>query len=169
MINHLIIIYTCVCLMDYCTWFLYLPIFRVAHVKEVYCLYSYDQTLDNACLPYFHFHAITSSAVITGLITMMRRKTSNVFCVIRLPLFGFTGTVEWHFGTTLASGHLRHVNNLVFWINDATASAASSVLGCDSDMASGVARMELRSFIIMDLEMWAWFKSHVSDRLQYVS
>ena len=142
MINPLIIIYTRVCLMDCSTWFLCLPIFRVAYVKEVYCLYSYDQTLDNACLLYFHFHAITSSVVITGLITMMRRKTSDVLCVVRSPLFGFTGTVEWHFGTTLASGHLRHVNNLVFWINDATANAVSSVLGYDSDMANGVARME---------------------------
>ena len=40
-----------------------------------------------------------------------------------------------HFGTAPAPGHVRQVNNLVFWIDD-------SVVGYASDTASAVAKVE---------------------------
>ena len=54
--------------------------------------------------------------------------------------------LRWsHFGTALEPGHMRQVNNLVFWIDDATPDVASSVVGQASDTASGAAKMEPNS------------------------
>ena len=53
----------------------------------------------------------------------MRRNISKVLCVIGAPLFGSTlaRAAQSHFGTAPAPGHVRQVNNLVFWVDDATA------------------------------------------------
>ena len=52
----------------------------------------------------------------------MRRNISNVLCVIDAPLFGsWLRAAQSHFGTAPAPGHVRQVNNLVFWVDDATA------------------------------------------------
>ena len=54
----------------------------------------------------------------------MRRNILNVLCVIGAPLFESTlwlRAAQSHFGTAPAPGHVRQVNNLVFWIDDAPA------------------------------------------------
>ena len=56
----------------------------------------------------------------------MRRNISNVYCcVIGAPLSRLDPhrlrAAQSHFGTAPAPGHVRQVNNLVFWVNDATA------------------------------------------------
>ena len=82
-------------------------------VKEVYCHFPYDYTWNNALsssLSYLCNHQFSSD---NGL--AMRRNISNV------GTLRDRRAAQSHFGTAPAPGHVRQVNNLVFWTDDATA------------------------------------------------
>ena len=117
-------------------------------VKEVYCLSSYDQTSILHVNPRFHINAIISSAATTGLIVRHRYQIYRFAMWARRSLVPMA-RIRWsHFGTAPAPGHVCQVNNLVFWVNDATPNAASCVVGYASDTASRVARIEFESNLV---------------------
>ena len=94
--------------------FLCVPIFSVnIHVTDKYCLLSNDRASNNSCLS--SVSKVRNHQFGTELV--MRRNIKEL-CVIDSPLVALRRS---HFGTTLAPGHVRQVNNLVFWIDDATA------------------------------------------------
>ena len=96
--------------------FLCVPISSVnIHVADKYFLLSNDRAPNNSCLS--SVSNVCNHQFRTGLV-MRRNRYIKELSVIDLPLVA----LRWsHFGTALAPGHVRQVNNLVFWIDDATA------------------------------------------------
>ena len=99
-----------------CVWKNYIVIF---HTITLEIMHSH---------PRYHIHAIISSVVITDwpcvatyqmYFVWSARRCLNPHSAARRP--HWFGAAQSHFGTAPAPGHVRQVNNLVFWIDDATA------------------------------------------------
>ena len=128
--------YTRVCLME--NKFLCTCRFPLKHTgkRKTLSFFSNDRTYNNSCLPSVLY--VCNHQFRTGLVMLH----NIVLCVIVSPLVA----LRWsHFGTALAPGHMRQVNNLVFWNNGATSDAASSMIGHASDTTNAVAKMESNS------------------------
>ena len=71
--------------------------------------------------PRYHIHAIISSVVITDWPCVAAYQMYFVWSARRCLNPHWSRAAQSHFGTAPAPGHVRQVNNLVFWIDDATA------------------------------------------------
>ena len=95
--------------------------------------------------PRFHIHAIISSVVITDWPCVPTYQMYFVWSARRCLDPHWHRAAQSYFGTAPTPGHVRQVNNLVFWVDDATATRASSVVGYASDTANAVAKVEPNS------------------------
>ena len=94
-----------------CVWKNYIVIF---HTITLEIMHSH---------PRYHIHAIISSVVITDWPCVATYQMYFVMCDRCAANLNphWLRTAQSHFGTAPAPGHVRQVNNLVFWIDDATA------------------------------------------------
>ena len=92
-------------------------------VKELYCHFH---TITHEVMhshPRYHIHAIISSVVITDwpCVATYQMYVYFVWSARRSLNPHWFRAAQSHFGTAPAPGHVRQVNNLVFCIDDATA------------------------------------------------
>ena len=92
-----------------CVWKNYIVIF---HTITLEIMHSH---------PRHHIHAIISSVVITDWPCVATYQMYFVWSARRCLNPHWLRAAQSHFGTAAAPGHVRQVNNLVFWIDDATA------------------------------------------------
>ena len=92
-----------------CVWKNYIVIF---HTITLEIMHSH---------PRHHIHAIISSVVITDWPCVATYQMYFVWSARRCLNPHWLRAAQSHFGTAPAPGHVRQVNNLVFWIDDATA------------------------------------------------
>ena len=71
--------------------------------------------------PRYHIYAIISSVVITDWPCVATYQIYFVWSARRCLETHWLRAVQSHFGTAPAPGHVRQVNNLVLWVDDATA------------------------------------------------
>ena len=122
-----------------------MPICRVTCVWKKYIVIFQTITLEIVhSHPRYHIYAIISSVVITDWPCVATYQMYFVWSARRCLDPHWLRAAQSHFGTAPAPGHVRQVNNLVFWVDDATATA-SSVVGYASDTASAVAKVEPNS------------------------
>ena len=93
-----------------CVWKKYIVIF---HTIKLEIMHSHSR---------YHIHAIISSVVITDWPCVATYQMYFVWSARRcLDPPHWLRAAQPHFGTAPAPGHVRQVNSLVFWIDDATA------------------------------------------------
>ena len=92
-----------------CVWKNYIVIF---HTITLEIMHSH---------PRYHIHVIISSVVITDWPCVATYQMYFVWSARRCWNPHWLRAAQSRFGTAPAPGHVRQVNNLVFWIDDATA------------------------------------------------
>ena len=114
--------YTNVVLMGHFFLFKCMPICRVTCVWKKYIVIFHTITLEILhSHPRYHIYAIISSVVITDWPCVATYQMYFVWSARRCLYPHWLRAAHSHFGTAPAPGHVRHVNNLVFWVDDATA------------------------------------------------
>ena len=93
-----------------CVWNNYIVIFHTITLEIMHSSH-----------PRYHIHAIISSVVITDWPCVATYQMYSVWSARRCLNPHWFRAAQSHFGTAPAPGHVRQVNNLVFWIDDATA------------------------------------------------
>ena len=114
--------YTTVVLMEHIFFFMCVPICRVTCVWKKCIVIFHTITLEIMhSHPRHHIYAIISSVVITDWPCVPTYQMYFVWSARRCLDSHWLRAAQSHFGTAPAPGHVRQVNNLVFWIDDATA------------------------------------------------
>ena len=103
-------------------FFMCAPICRVTCVWKKCIVIFHTITLEIMhSHPRHHIYAIISSVVITDWPCVPTYQMYFVWSARRCLDSHWLRAAQSHFGTAPAPGHVRQVNNLVFWIDDATA------------------------------------------------